>query len=209
MIQKLGIIALAAMLAFVADADAQGNDTLEGCRDLAAQEGRLSKLWNDLRNAFESHRPTEAERLSKLRTALIELSSSKNTLIDHVREIANAESATPTPGTLKDRAKKIPELQAKIEELLSSLRDEIKQGGLLAGNEAVRPFFESLHGKRAIILCKLSHVPFPMSKEQREAVKELLISLEEEKRTMEQFDSTLTKLIAEARAPQSAQQPKP
>lgn len=155
----------------------------------------LATAWKDISSAFEREKPKEVERLVEVRLKIQDLAIAKKRLVGKIKTIVDVGS---TPGWLQARVQDIPEIQTQIENLMQVIADDAQQGGLLAGEPALRTVREVLSAKREVTLCELSHIPFPLPPEQLTNLKTLLQRLEAEEKSLEDFDQTLSRLIQDA-----------
>lgn len=155
----------------------------------------LAKAWKRIQAALEFEKPREVQRLVAIRLKILSLATAKKTLIGNVKTIVDVGS---TPAWLKTRVEAIPQMQKNIEDLMSDIEQEARQGGLLAGERTLRLLQEVLGAKRSVTLCELSRVPFPLPADQLPNLKSLLHQLEDEARSLDDIDAALSRLIQDA-----------
>ncbi len=171
---------------------------IEGCASTdqpGGLSGSLANSWRRIQRALELERPREVQRLVAIRLKVLDLATAKKRLIGNVRTIVDVGS---TPGWLQTRVQAIPQMQNQIQQLMEDIREEALQGGLLAGGATLRILNDVLATKRAITLCELSRIPFPLPSDKFSSIKALLAQLEDEAKSLEEIDHTFGDLIKRA-----------
>jgi hypothetical protein len=155
----------------------------------------LSAFWSEFRMALEIRHPTEVQKLVDIRLKLDDLRTAKMRLISKIKIIRDVGS---TPDWLQARVNDIPKLQGQIQDAMSAIDRDARDGGLLAGDPQLTKVRNILNSRKLETLCELSRIPFPLSQDQFKNLENLLSRLEEEAQALVAVDNALGQLIWQA-----------
>ena len=155
----------------------------------------LTAFWSEFRMALEIRQPTEVQKLVDIRIKLDDLRTAKQQLISKVKIIRDVGS---TPDWLQARIGDIPKLQGQIQEAMSAIDRDARDGGLLAGDPQLSKVRQLLNSRKLETLCELSRIHFPLNQDQLANLNNLLSRLDDEAKALAEVDNALGSLIIQA-----------
>jgi len=155
----------------------------------------MDAVWRQFSVALQLWKPTEVKRLSDLRIDILKLIDHKKGILDDVEVVVRQQSV---PGWKEARVKKIPDIQDEIWRILEHIDAEVREGGLLAGDENLRKMWTLLRDEKMHDLCELSAIPFPLPPDKLSLLDALLKRLRDEVNQLGEVDKNLATLIAKS-----------